>query len=230
MLAELTELLSVVPVDSEREAYESAVVHENVLGKSTDATRRQTIQRLSELYGLDPSIAVFRALRRLWAMDASGRALLALLCSLARDPLLRASAAAVVRLPVGAELVRSTALDQLRGAVGDRLNPAILDKVARNTASSWTQSGHLTGRVRKIRQRVNPTPLVVAFALWLGHLEGRAGSDLFKTLWASVLDRSESTLTDLTLQAKRLGLLDARIGGDVVELNVRRIDPRAEAR
>ena len=41
--------------------------------------------------------------------------------------------------------------------VGSRLNDAILDKVARNAGSSWSQSGHLQGRVRKIRLRVDPT-------------------------------------------------------------------------
>ena len=99
-------------------------------------------QRLGELYALDPrGCQIFRVLRRLWLVDVPGRPLLAMLCALARDPLLRSTAPAVLALPVGTELVRSTFLDEIREVVGGRLNESVLDKVARNAASSWAQSG-----------------------------------------------------------------------------------------
>ena len=137
MLAEIGDLLAVVPPDGVRADYTAAIVDENVLGKATIATRRWTNQRLGELYALDPRVPIFRVLRRLWPVDVPGRPLLAMLCALARDPLLRSTAPAVLALPVGAELVRSSFLDDIRQAVGVRLNEAVLDKVARNAASSW---------------------------------------------------------------------------------------------
>ena len=70
-----------------REAYVSAIIDQNCLGKQTVSTRKLTCQRLSELYGLDPSIPLFRILRYLWQVDETGRPLLALLTALARDPL-----------------------------------------------------------------------------------------------------------------------------------------------
>ena len=75
---------------------------ENLLGKPTATTRRITFERLRELYGLDPSLLVFRALRDVWDADESAQPLLALLCATARDPILRAMTPFVLRLPVGA--------------------------------------------------------------------------------------------------------------------------------
>ena len=52
-----------------RKAYVSAIVDQNCLGKRTVSTRKITSQRLSELYGLNPSIPLFRILRQLWQHD-----------------------------------------------------------------------------------------------------------------------------------------------------------------
>ena len=93
-----------------------------------------------------------------------------------------------------------------------------MDKVARNAASSWTQSGHLEGRVRKIRRRVRPTAGSTAFAMWLGSLQGLAGEGLLQSGWARTLDVSPSELLDQVLRAKQLGLLRARVGGGVIEI------------
>lgn len=226
MLAELSELLALVPPEGDRDEYVRAIVDDNALGKPTTATRRLTYQRLRELYGLDTRIPLFRVLRRLWTADESGRPLLALFCALARDPLLRATEPAVLALPVGSELVRALLLDTLRESVGARLSEPVLDKVARNAGSSWCQSGHLQGRVRKIRQRVTPTIGPLALALWLGALEGLAGRALLESHWARVLDGNADQLLPLALQAKQLGLIHARAGGGVVEIDVSLLDSR----
>jgi hypothetical protein len=208
-----------------RDAYAKAIIDENVLGKPTIATRRLTYQRLRELYGLDPRLPLFRVLRRLWAADEAGRPLLGILSALARDPLLRATARTVLELPVGAELVRGLFLDAIRETVGPRLNDAVLDKVARNAASSWSQSGHLEGRMRKVRKMVAPTGGSAALAIWLGTLEGLAGRGLLESRWARVLDRTGDKLLAVALQAKQLGLIHARAGGGVVEIDASRLDP-----
>lgn len=229
MLTELKDLLAAVPPDAAPAAYGTAVVEDNILGKPTTATRRLTIQRLGELYGLDLRLPLFRVLRRLWAIDERGRPLLALLCALARDPLLRSTAPAVLDLPTGAELVRGNFLTAIREAVGSRLNDAVLDKVARNAASSWSQSGHLEGRMRKIRRRVAPTPASLAFALWMGTLEGGAGVALLESRWTRVLDSTGRELVPLALAAKQLGLIHARAGGGVVEIDASRLDGAARS-
>ncbi|WP_212773158.1 hypothetical protein [Polycladomyces abyssicola] len=230
MLRELRDLLAVVPEFASREDYASAIIEDNVLGKQTVSNRRLTNQRLGELYGLDPQIPIFRVLRRLWEMDEAGRPLLALLCALGRDPLLRATAPTILSLKAGEELVRLTFVEAIKQYTGDRLNESILDKVARNAGSSWTQSGHLEGRVRKIRKQVEPTPGAVAFALWLGSLYSLSGEELLLTPWTSVFDRTPEILLDTVLRAKQMRLLHARVGGGVVEIDPIAVDPDAEVR
>lgn len=229
MLTELTDLLAAVPVSATRGDYATAIIDGNLLGKNTTSTRRLTNQRLAELYGLDPHLPTFRVLRRLWAVDPSGRPLLALFCALGRDPLLRITAPAVLSLSPGEELARYAFGDAIRASIGNRLNESILDKVVRNSGSSWSQSGHLVGRIRKVRRRVEPTPGVVAFALWLGSRFSLAGEELLATPWTSVLDRAPGALHDLVLRAKQLRLLRAHIGGGVVDIDPTGLDPATEA-
>ena len=225
MLAELRELLAATDAAASREEYANAIIEDNVLGKQTASTRRITNQRLRELYGLDPKLPIFRVLRRLWDVDKDGQPILALLCALGRDPILRTTAPAVLGLGAGDELVRSSFVDSMRTALDERLNDAVLDKVARNTASSWTQSGHLTGRVRKVRRNVTPTPAATAFALWLGSQHGYAGEQLLHAPWPQVLDCTSTVLLEYIARAKQMRLLRASIGGGVVEIEASTLDP-----
>lgn len=204
MLDELRAVFATSRLDATRAEYLSAIHEDNCLGKRTAATRKLSSQRLSELYALDPDVPLFRVMRRCWYADRDGQALLAMLLALARDPLLRETAPPVLRMRPGEELARQQMTDALNRAVGRRLNESTLDKVVRNTASSWTQSGHLKGRGRKIRQKVTPTAATTAFALLLGFLSGARGAALFETLWAQVLDAPPSELMHLAMDAKRL--------------------------
>ncbi len=225
MLRELTELFDALPPGATKDDYKTAIVDENVLGKRTHATRLSSRQRLTEMYGLDPRLAISRVLRRIWPLGRQGQPQLAILCALARDPLLRATAHSVLVLSPGEELIRSRFAAAIRDSVGNRMNDAVLDKVARNAASSWAQAGHLEGRVRKIRRRIAPTPAAAAMALWLGQLEGRAGLSLLDSDWAAVLDAPGRALLPAALDARRLGLIHARVAGNVVEIDTRMLDP-----
>lgn len=232
MLSELRSVLSNCRPDAIRNDYLSAIQEDNCLGKRTVATRKLSSQRLSELYALDPGVTLFHVMRRCWYADPDGQAVLALLLALARDPLLRITAPPVLRLRPGEELARQQMTEVLNEAVGSRLNENTLDKVVRNAASSWTQSGHLNGRGRKIRQRVVPTPAATAYALLLGHLTGTRGLALFESLWARVLDAPPSDLIDLAMHSRRLGFLDMTQSGGVVNVSFSRLltlDERRQA-
>ena len=229
MLAELGAVLAVVAEGASRVDYADAIIVGNCLRKATSATRRLTNQRLGELYGLDCTLPLFRVLRRLWSVDVTGRPLIALQCAIARDPLLAATVTPVLALNVGSNLQRDAIGAALRQVVDDRLNDATLDKVVRNVSSSWVQSGHLVGRTFKKRALVRATPGSVAFGLYLGHAVGFRGAALFATPWVSLLDCTPVAARDLAIEAKRIGLIDLRIAGDVVDLALDRLDP-AEGR
>src|SRR6185436_13369194 len=169
MLEELRMVLASAPAEASRAEYAAAIVEHNCLAKPTSATRVLSAQRLSELYALDPGVPLFRVMRNLWRLDERGQPLLALLVALARDPLLAATAPAVVPLKGGDEFARGPMRQSIRNAVGIRLNDDTLDKVARNAASSWSQAGHLVGRTFKVRRPVQPTFATVALALLLAY-------------------------------------------------------------
>ena len=219
MLGELNDLLNATLPEASREDYANAVVEENCLGKRTLANRRISLQHLRELYALDPRVSLFRVLRDLWDYHDTSRALLALLLALARDPLLRATATAVLRTPFGNEFARQPMKDAVSEAVGDRLNADTLDKVVRNAAASWTQSEHLHGRGRKIRQKVEATPAATAYALLLGFATRRGGRLLFDTPWCGILDAHAGELIELAAEAKRLGLLDLKQSGSIIDVS-----------
>ena len=225
MAADLAKVLAATPSSGRRSAYAKAVIEDNCLGKATAATRKLSLQRLSELYGLDPDLHLFRVFRRLWDVQEEGRVLLALLMAIARDPLLAATVQPIIAMQVGTELQRGQVREALMQLTDDRFNPSILDKVVRNTASTWTQSGHLVGRTFKRRRRVEATAPAAAFALFLAYLTGFRGADLFGSGWFAILDCAPQRARELALDAKRIGLLDLRIAGEVVELNLDRLDP-----
>jgi hypothetical protein len=185
---------------------------------------------MTELYALDVSVPLFRLLRLFWYSDEKAHAQLALLVAIARDPLLRATAPVILTMSLGEEIARQRFTDAIRGAVDGRLNDATLDKVVRNAASSWTQSGHFDGRSRKKRQRIEPVPGSAAFALSLGYMLGLRGHALFESLFARVLDRDENALTFLAMDAKRLGLLDIKSGGGMTVVSFDAILTESEKR
>jgi hypothetical protein len=228
MLAELASLFAGAPGPVDRAAYTAAIVDDNCLEKPTGSTRRISNQRLAELYALDPFVVMFRVLRKLWDVDPHARPLLAMLVALARDPLFMASAAPVLSQPAGLEIQRAPIRDALRKLVGERMNDDTLDKVVRNVSSSWTQTGHLQGRTFKFRERVQAQPTAVAFALWLANAAGFRGDELLTSGWIAALDCTASSARGLALEAKRIGLIDLRTAGDVIEFGLDRLDPGLE--
>lgn len=230
MLVDLETTMASAPRDARHDDYVNAIVEANCLGKATAATRRLSAQRLGELYALDPEIVVFRVFRSLWEQSGKLRTLLALLLAVGRDPLLAATAPSILSLAPGADLSRDAIRAALERLVGDRFNPAVLDKVVRNTASSWTQSGHLDGRTFKKRHTVEPSVHDVAFALYLSHLAGFRGTAIFGSGWFKLLDCTPNKAQALAVEAKRAGLIDLRISDDVVDLNVDNLDPWSTSR
>lgn len=219
MLDELSLLLECLPADAASGDFSAAIIEQNCLGKTTTATRRSSRKRLAELYGLDPQLRAFRVLRRLWALDTASHPLLALMLALARDPLLLATAAVVLPLTQGEELPRLRLREVLRNATQERLNDATLDKVARNVASSWTQSGHLRGRTFKARVLVTPTPVSVVYALFLANAAGFLGREMLSSGWVRVLDTGASAAQEYAVEAKRMGLIELRSVGDIFDLS-----------
>lgn len=219
MLKELAAVLNNVPPGSSVDDYRSAVVDRNVLGKTTESTRLKSLRHLRELYALDEQMPIFGLLRKLHGLDAGSLSLLALQVAWARDPLLRATTAPVLEAAEG-ERVETAALAQaLETAFPKQYSELNRNKISRNASSSWTQSGHLTGRQKKLRHHVKPTTVVTSMALFLGTLAGYHGAFVFGNPWCKLIDLGTERAKFMGMEAHRAGLVNLRSVGEVVELS-----------
>lgn len=220
----LVELLRAVPADAPHETYRSAVVDDNVLGRPTQTGRQRSFRHLRELYFLDPSRREFAALRRLWDVDSDAQPLIAGIFAFTRDGILRASFSAIQQTPPGG-IVTSDDLTRAVAAVyGADLSESTLGKTGRNTGACWTQTGHLAGRTRKVRQSIEAFPAAVAYAAYLGHLAGKRGAGVLDTPWAALLDLPSGAGLDALRRAHTQGLIDLLVAGNVVDVSFPMID------
>lgn len=218
MFAELSMLFERTAAGATRADYRREVAENNALGKPTQKSRVLTFGHLSELYGLDSTNPVFRVFRRFWDADAAARPMLALMVALARDPLLRLSESFILRTPVGTVVRREDIEALLAVKAPDRFSAASLKSFAQNINGTWTQAGFLSGRARKTRVAPMNTSAVVAFALFLGHLEGLSGERLFTSSWVRLLPDSPDELVELANSASHRGFIVFLNAGGVKEV------------
>ena len=228
MLKELARLFEAAPPTADAPTLKTIAVDHNAVEKSSASGRAKTFRHLRELYGMDPSVDVFRALRIAWEGSEPDRPLLAALCAMARDPVFRGSAQVTAMTPLNAILGKGIFSEEVVADFPAHYSEGVVARVGRNIASSWTQSGHFVGRVNKRRIRANPGPVALAYALYLGHLTGYSGRRLFDTVWASILDRSPLELESLAQRASRQGWIDYRASGGMVEVTFRHLDAALE--
>ena len=147
---------------------------------------------------------------------------MALLVALARDPLLRDTAPTVIEGPVGGALQRPVFEAALREKHAERFSPNTLRTLAQNCASTWTQSGHLRGPSKKVRERITPAPQAVTLAALLATICGFGGPAILSSAWIRVLDLTPDQALDCLRRAEGLGLARVRIAGDITEISIRR--------
>ena len=227
MLLELEILLAAGPLSpAERQRL---VMEENILGKGSAAAKQSVLRQITNLYELGGSGPAPAGLVTLWEIEREARPILALLCALARDPLLRDSAGPVLTASLGAQVSWANIAATLAGLHPDRFSPAMLKSLAQNCASSWTQSGHLKGHRDKRRVRAQATPVAAAYAALLASLAGFGGPALIASPWMDVLDLSINERLAQLGRAEALGLLRVRAAGDVVEIVLDPLLARIEA-
>lgn len=220
MLSELATLLEAESDDlADYETYQSCVEQDNCLAKRTRSTRKITFVHLTRLYGLNPDIPVFRALRYLWRKDPVSLPLLAILCAYSRDPLLYYAAPFILSHKPADEITNQAVSGFLKKKYGVRFSQTTINSASRNIRSTFTQSGHLEGHSQKIRTLVKATPASVAYALYLGHLEGLCGKSLFQADYMAFLDCGLEKAFELAQTAAQKGWLIVRRIDDIIEIS-----------
>ena len=219
MLREARLLFAASASDTGYAELQRLVLEENVLLKDTMSNREDVFKRLAQLYGLRQELSVYHALRVLWEAGEEDQPLLAVLCAIARDPLLRATATVLFDQPVGAvvsprlfEVAVEAAFPQIYGS-------KTLLSISQNIAATWAQSGHLTGKIKKTRHQTIAGPAAVAYALLLAHLSGARGTALFESCWVKALDAAPENISALAFAASQRGWIEYRRIGNVAEVS-----------
>jgi hypothetical protein len=227
MVPELRMAIDAVGPDADFAEVRSAVIEDNVCGKATVSGRREVFRRMAELYSFRRTNAAYGAFRALWQPDAPDAPLLAVLLACARDPLLRATAPALLDVAVGATVTSPQMAEVIEADYPARYSPVVCAGIGRHVAASWTQSGHLRGRTPKVRVHATPGPASATFALYLAALCGARGMGLFDTLWARILDCDAGHLDRLAFAAAQRGWLEYRRIDTVVDIGFSLLDAAA---
>lgn len=219
MIEELSTLLAAVPQGAGANEYRAAILNRNVLGKTTDSTRQKSLRHLRELYALDEGTPIFGLLRKLHTLNPASLPQLALQVAWCRDQLLRATTPAVLDAAEGELVAPASLAAAVETAFPKQYSENSRGNVSRNAGSSWTQSGHLVGRAKKIRRRVQPPPVSVTMALFLGDVAGYQGAAVFSNPWCRLLDLNPDRAKSMAAEAHRASLLNLRAIGEVVEIS-----------
>lgn len=224
MLKEITKLLKALPASATIEEYRKATIEENLLGKATQSNRKETFRRLRELYSLSDKVPILGIFRQLFSFDPQSIPLLSLLVAWARDPILRATTpavfAAAIETRVNSEILQQALTDTYPNTFSLSNNA----KIARNAASTWTQSGHLRGHSKKIRCRVQPGPAALTLALIMAYVCDFRGEMAFSSPFCQLLDLNTNEARLLAAQAHREELITLKAVGSIVDISFPRFN------
>lgn len=219
MLTELTILMDGTSREASLEEIRRHVLEENLLGKETYSSREKSLHHLTDLYGLDCKLALFRLLRRMYSEEPASLPQLALVCAFCRDPQLRESFRLIENLKPGEHLSRETMEAHLETMFPGRYSDAMKKSLAQNVNTSWRDSGHLEGRTKKLRTIPKPTLCGTVYAMLAGYLMGLRGTLLTGSVFGKLVGvDSQQAITMLQAAASR-GWCRVRHAGDVLQID-----------
>ena len=219
MFREFRALILAMPLAVARDDFARAVVEENALEKPTLSSRKKSLRHLMELYGMDPSKALFRVLWDLGHADLDSLPQLCLVCAYARDPQLCHSFELLRTLRLGEVLARVDMEQHLENGFPDRFSRATKASMARNVNTTWTFGGHLTGKVKKTRRLPEPRPISAAYAMFVGYLTGLRGERLLDSAYAYLIASNRSQLQVALSLASAKGMFSLKQAAGIVEFD-----------
>ncbi len=219
MYNELVTVLDYVcDIETGVEDFKNAIIDDNCTGKRSGATRNYTYSYLKNLYGLDPSVLIFRALRYFWQRDIKARPLLAFLCAFSRDSILKETFPFVQKQPIATTVTKDACKVFIQQTFQGRFGENMTDSLVRNLMATWKQASYLEGFKKKVRTQPELTAGGVSYALFLGFLQGISGEVLFETKYCKLMDYHKSLLIEKASEASRKGWIVLKRIGNVIEV------------
>ncbi|MDP2968052.1 MAG: DUF1819 family protein [Deltaproteobacteria bacterium] len=228
MFLEMRTLVRSMPLTVTKDDFTKAIVDENILEKPTLSSRKESLIRLTQLYGMDPSKALFRVLWDLGHSDLDSLPQLCLVCAYARDPQLRHSFELIRTLRLGEVLARADMEQHLENGFPGRFSRATKASMARNVNTTWTFGGHLAGKVKKTRRLSEPRPVSAGYAMFVGYLTGLRGERLLDSAFGSLVASKRSQLIAALSLASAKGMLSLKQAAGIVEFDFSNLLTSAE--
>jgi hypothetical protein len=163
------------------------VLDENILSMGSLSARLTTFCKLVQLYGLNTASILTRGLITLWPVSTA-RPMLAIVCAVARDPLLRVSAAAIFNTKVGERVSSHEIRSVLEVKLAGRFRESTMAALAQRCVSSWAQAGYVTSGPERLRQRAVADPHAAAYAALVAIESGFVGQSILASPWLELLD------------------------------------------
>lgn len=218
MLTEISALLPKLHFYTFEES-RSKILDENILGKTTFSSRQKTLRNLTDLYTLDGKFTLFRVMGQFAALATESVPQLGLVLSFCRDDQLRTSFSLIEKLKLGETLPLATMMDHFERKWPDRFSAAMKTSLSQNVNTTWTVSGHLSGRVKKIRTMPVPTLAGVTFAMLAGYLYGLRGYALIDSIFAKLVSCNREEIFPLLQMASIRGWCRFRQAGGVIDID-----------
>ena len=195
-----------------------AIVVENCLSKKSQNNREITYRNLHVLYILDSSSFLFRAFQYYWWKDENARRLLAFLVCYKTDPMVSIVTQSILEFQENKPVPIEHTKEQIKNRLSSKLTDTTLLSLTQNLRSTLTQTGHLSGKQKKIRTRPNLSSGAVCFSLLLGYLEGVRGELLFQTDYMKAIECSPERGYNFAFEASSKGWIDFKKAGNVVDV------------
>lgn len=213
------ELSKVMDFSVEKDNYQESMSN-NVFGKKSQEGIKNTSSYLVRLYGFDISTSGFRAFKYFWLdCNHEERALISFILALNKDYLLQESISVVSNCKVGDKATIEAMMENIEKYHSSRFTEKTLRSIAQNIASSWKQSGFITGKMKNIRSVPQVTYKVVAFAMLLSYLSGERGDFIVHSKCVNALCLPESKLRELVIEASKRDYLQYQYAGSVTAIS-----------
>ena len=193
---------------------------ENIANKLTKSNQIKTARYLKQLYDFDLSNAAFVAFKYFWQItDIDDKAQLALLYGLNKDYLLIESIPVIADTPVGDKVSIEKFEENIEKNHPGRFTANTRLSVAQNIASSWKQTGFITGKVKNTRTQPNISYHSVAFAFLMSYFNEDRGDFIITSKWSKALCLGNAQLRGLAIEAAKRDLLQYQYAGSVTAIS-----------
>lgn len=192
----------------------------NVIGKKSADGIKKTSNYLKLLYSFDNQSNQFKAFKYFWKIaETEEKPLITLLYAIGNDYLLEESISVVADTKLGDKVLIEKMEQNIETYYPNRFSPKTLRSIAQNLASSWKQTGFITGRVKNIRTQPKITSNVVAFAFFLAFLDGDRGDFILSGKWVKSLFLNERKVRELAIEASLRDLLQYQYAGNITSIS-----------